>query len=216
MGPVAGRLADRVGPRPLMALGLVFVSISLFAQSFLAPDTPYGTLALAFALMGVGMGLVMSPMSTAAMNAVDQTKAGAASGVLSMSRMVGGTFGVAVTGALVTTLGRGRLTELLPGATSDQVDRLVDALATGGAGIPGRAGLAVQTAFLDAVNTSMKIGSVVALVGAVVAWLLIEKIPPRAQMPQTAEERLELDLVEAGDAGGAPQGEAALRQPARA
>lgn len=216
MGPVAGRLADRVGPRPLMALGLVFVSISLFAQSFLAPDTPYGTLALAFALMGVGMGLVMSPMSTAAMNAVDQTKAGAASGVLSMSRMVGGTFGVAVTGALVTTLGRGRLTELLPGSTSGQVDRLVDALATGGAGIPGKAGLAVQTAFLDAVNTSMKIGSVVALVGAVVAWLLIEKIPPRAQVPQTAEERLELDLVEAGDAGGAPQGEAALRQPARA
>ena len=51
----------------------------------------------------------MSPMSTAAMNAVDRTKAGAASGVLSMSRMVGGTFGVAVMGALVATIGRSKL-----------------------------------------------------------------------------------------------------------
>ena len=166
--------------------------------------------------MGMGMGLVMSPMSTAAMNAVDQTKAGAASGVLSMSRMVGGTFGVAVTGALVTTLGRSRLTELLPGTPDAQIDRLVDALATGGAGIGGAAGTAVQTAFLDAVNTSMKIGAAVALVGALVAWLLIEKIPPRDQVRMDLEERIELDLVEAGDAGGAPQGEAALRQPARA
>ena len=46
--------------------------------------------------MGIGMGFVMSPMSTAAMNAVDPTKAGVASGMLSMSRMVGGTLGVAV------------------------------------------------------------------------------------------------------------------------
>ena len=35
MGPIAGRLADRVGPRPLMSLGLLIVSVSLFWQSFL-------------------------------------------------------------------------------------------------------------------------------------------------------------------------------------
>ncbi len=46
------------------------------------------------------MALVMSPMSTAAMNAVDVTKSGLASGILSMWRMVGGTFGVAVLGAI--------------------------------------------------------------------------------------------------------------------
>ena len=119
----------------------------------------------------------MSPMSTAAMNAVDHTKAGVASGVLSMSRMVGGTFGVAVMGALITTLGRSHLQDSLPAASGNQIDRLVDALAGGGAGIPGAAGAAVQSAFLDAVNTALKIGSGFALVGAVVAWLLIDAIP---------------------------------------
>ena len=50
--------------------------------------------------MGIGMALVMSPMSTAAMNAVAAEKAGVASGILSMNRMVGGSLGVAVIGAV--------------------------------------------------------------------------------------------------------------------
>ncbi|MDX6666167.1 MAG: hypothetical protein QOG68_2373, partial [Solirubrobacteraceae bacterium] len=95
MGPIAGRLADRVGPKILMTIGLLCTAGSLFWQSFIQVHTSYGFLLGAFMLMGIGMGLVMSPMSTAAMNAVDRTKAGVASGVLSMSRMVGGTFGVA-------------------------------------------------------------------------------------------------------------------------
>ena len=78
---------------------------ALFIQSRITVHSGYGLLLPGFVLMGLGMGLVMSPMSTAAMNAVDRTKAGAASGVLSMSRMVGSTFGVAVMGALVATIG---------------------------------------------------------------------------------------------------------------
>jgi EmrB/QacA subfamily drug resistance transporter len=98
-GPIAGRLSDRIGPRPLMTLGLIVVSGALFIQSGITPHTGYGLLLPGFVLMGIGMGLVMSPMSTAAMNAVDRAKAGVASGTLSMSRMIGGTFGVAVMGA---------------------------------------------------------------------------------------------------------------------
>src|SRR3954466_10592697 len=114
VGPIAGRLADRIGPRPLMTGGLVAGSASLFWQGHLTPTTSFGFLVGAFVLMGLGMGLVMSPMSTAAMNSVDPAKAGVASGVLSMSRMVGGTFGVAAMGALVSGLGRSRIDDLLP------------------------------------------------------------------------------------------------------
>ncbi|MGH2919580.1 MAG: MFS transporter [Solirubrobacteraceae bacterium] len=101
VAPIAGRLSDRIGPRPLMTAGLTLVAISLFWQSFLTTDSGYGFLLPGFVTMGIGIALVMSPMSAAAMNAVDQTKAGVASGILSMNRMIGGTLGVAVLGAFI-------------------------------------------------------------------------------------------------------------------
>jgi EmrB/QacA subfamily drug resistance transporter len=101
ISPLAGRLVDRIGPRPLMTGGLVLVAISLFWQSHLKLGSGFAFLAPSFFFMGVGMGFIMTPMSTAAMNAVDRTKAGVASGILSMSRMVGGTLGVAVLAAFI-------------------------------------------------------------------------------------------------------------------
>ncbi len=101
MSPLVGRLVDRIGPRPLMTGGLVLVAISLFWESHLSVGSGFAFLAPGFVLMGVGMGLIMTPMSTAAMNAVDRTKAGVAGGILSMSRMVGGTLGVAVLAAFI-------------------------------------------------------------------------------------------------------------------
>jgi EmrB/QacA subfamily drug resistance transporter len=100
VAPLAGRLADRFGPRWLIAVGLVVVAASLYSFSDLAVDSSYLDLLPGFMLLGVGIAMTMSPMTSAAMNAVAVEKAGIASGVLSMFRMVGGTLGVAVTGAI--------------------------------------------------------------------------------------------------------------------
>ena len=133
MGPLAGRLTDRIGARIPMVLGLTTVALALFIQSRLTIHSGYGLLLPGFILMGLGMGLTMSPMSTAAMNSVDRTKAGVASGVLSMSRMVGGTFGVAVTGALLTAIGKSKIDEGLPHVSASARSSLANALGAGGA-----------------------------------------------------------------------------------
>jgi EmrB/QacA subfamily drug resistance transporter len=186
MGPLAGRLTDRVGPRSLMTAGLAIVGASLFWQSELSIDSGYGFLLPAFVLMGLGIGLVMSPMSTAAMNAVDPTKAGAASGTLSMSRMVGGTFGVAVLGALVAAIGRSKLDDLLPSLAAGQRQALADGLGQRlPDGAPGVA-RAAHEAFVSALGAGLKVGAIATIVGAVLAWALIAKRVP-ARAPVTGE-----------------------------
>jgi len=100
VAPVAGRLSDRFGARWLIAGGLVIVAASLYSFSGIAVDSSYLDLLPGFMLLGIGIAMTMSPMTSAAMNAVAVEKAGIASGVLSMFRMVGGSLGVAVTGAI--------------------------------------------------------------------------------------------------------------------
>jgi EmrB/QacA subfamily drug resistance transporter len=203
-GPIAGRLTDRIGPRPLMTLGLLLTAGSLFWQGHLAVDTPYGFLVGAFVLMGLGIGLVMSPMSAAAMNAVAPQKAGVASGILSMSRMVGGTFGVAAMGALIIGLGRSRLADALPAMPHEQSDRIAESLGAGGARLGGEVGDAAREAFVSALNSGLRLAAVFAVAGAALSWALIA--PGRA--PRPAEPAPE-------GAAAAPAGEP-VAEPSRA
>jgi MFS family permease len=196
-GPIAGRLADRVGPRPLMVAGLLIVAVSLAWQSRVEVDTTYGFLVGAFVLMGLGMGLVMSPMSMAAMNAVDRTKAGVASGTLSMFRMVGGTFGVAALGALVAAVGRHDLAQSLPNVPANARDTLVDALGSGAGvdGAPREVVSATQAAFVDALGTGLTISAIAIAIAAVAAWFLISPGTPAAAPQPPAEPAAEAELA---------------------
>jgi len=178
LSPICGRLADRVGSRPLLTFGLLCISGALFWQSRITTQSGYGFLLPAFVLMGVGMGFTMSPMSTAAMNAVDRTKAGVASGVLSMSRMVGGTFGVAVVGAIIAAVGQSKLDAKLPGLPAGTRSKLAEGIGQGGAGgashpLPPGVTQVLRDAFVSSLSTGLLIGSAVTLLGAVAAFALV-------------------------------------------
>jgi EmrB/QacA subfamily drug resistance transporter len=200
VAPLAGRLADRVGSRPLMTFGLLSVSVSLFWQSHLTVSSGYGTLLPGFILMGIGMGFVMSPMSLAAMNSVDQAKAGVASGILSMNRMVGGTFGVAVLGAMVSTLGRSQLDRLLPAVPAADRARLASGLGSGGVlhGVSAQIVDASQQAFVYALQYGLRLSSAVALLGALLAWVLVARRPARTSASELEHAQLQgADLKQA-------------------
>ena len=188
-GPVAGRLTDRIGPRWLITGGLLLVAASLAWQSRIDVDTTYGYLLPAFMAMGLGIGLVMSPMSTAAMNAVDRAKAGVASGTLSMSRMVGGTFGVAALGALIASVGSHDLERSLPNVTDAARERVVDGLGSGAglADAPAQVHAAANQAFVDALGAGLTVSAIAALVGALLAWALIHNRRPALPAAQEAE-----------------------------
>ena len=92
-----------------------------------------------------------------------------------MSRMVGGTFGVAVLGAMVSTLGRSKIDQLVPGAPSALRTRLADSLGSGGVlhGVPVQIVDASQHAFVYALQYGLRLGAAVAFIGAVLAWTLV-------------------------------------------
>ena len=124
---------------------MTLVATSLFLESRITDTSGYLTLLPAFIVGGVGMGMTMSPMTAAVMSSVDRTKAGAASGVLSMTRMIGGVFGVASLTAIFEHLSKGR----------------------------AAAGHAPADVFIYSLSHSLRYSAAVALVGALVAFAFI-------------------------------------------
>ncbi|NTW29472.1 MAG: MFS transporter [Coriobacteriia bacterium] len=112
--PMAGRLSDRIGSRWLMFAGMLTAAVSVFWLSFLSAGDGWQWLILPLVLAGVGMGLVMAPMTSAVMAVAPKGEEGAASGVLSTMRAIGGVFGVAVLGAVFSTAMASNMVKALP------------------------------------------------------------------------------------------------------
>jgi EmrB/QacA subfamily drug resistance transporter len=189
IAPIAGRLTDKIGPRIPMAVGLSLTAGALLWLTQIDPSTTYGGLFPSFILMGVGMALVMSPMSTAAMNAVADAKAGIASGILSMNRMIGGTLGVAVIGAVFQAAARSDLDSSLAGSglTAGQRSDIAHALGGGGSAVPSgvshaqaaEIASASRDAFINAFASSMWVATGVVAAGVLVVLLLIRPVGKR-------------------------------------
>ncbi len=102
IAPLGGRIADRVGSRWLMTSGMLLLTLHLLLFTRLGQSASYLTELLpAFIVGGVGIALVMTPASAAAMKAVSVDKAGVGSAVLNAFRQVGGSVGIALMGAIV-------------------------------------------------------------------------------------------------------------------
>ncbi|CAH1687790.1 MFS transporter [Hyphomicrobiales bacterium] len=97
-----GWLAGRFGIPRLMLLGYALISLAMLAMSTFTPTTPYGTIAVLFALLGCGMGLAVPSTGTAVMTAAPRERTGAASSTMNALRQSGMTLGIALLGSLMS------------------------------------------------------------------------------------------------------------------
>ncbi len=89
IGPLSGRLSDRIGSRLLAPIGLLISAIGLFGLTTINQFTPFWVLTIFMALMGGGSGFFVSPNTNAIMSSVEPHTRGAASGILSMLNNTG-------------------------------------------------------------------------------------------------------------------------------
>jgi sugar phosphate permease len=93
-----GGLADRFGPRPFLVVGPVLVGLCGVGLALNLSNYWIGVL-VPVLLFSVGMAIVVSPLTTAVMNSVPDTRSGAASGVNNAASRIAGVLAIAVFGA---------------------------------------------------------------------------------------------------------------------
>jgi EmrB/QacA subfamily drug resistance transporter len=141
LAPQIGRMVDRVGSRWLTGSGMLLLAVSLVLFSRLGTGSTYWDILPGLVVMGVGMALTMTPTTAAAMGSVPRDQAGVGSAVLNSMRQVGGSLGIAVTGAIVAHV---TSTSLAAGDTQ-------------------------AVAFVHGFQRGLEVAAAIALVGAVVA-----------------------------------------------
>ncbi len=95
-GPLAGRATDRIGPRPMVIVGVLFFGAALFSSSYLTGEMPYPQIAWRLVLAGIGAGLIFAPLTSAVMGTLEGRRVGVGAGVFNTARQVGFTLGLAI------------------------------------------------------------------------------------------------------------------------
>ncbi len=94
--PYSGSWSDRHGPRNICLLGLVLLAVSMLLFSVLNLHGQLWLALTAMSVRGLGMGLLVTPLNTAVVNAVSKEQVTMASALNSLVQQVGGSAGIAV------------------------------------------------------------------------------------------------------------------------
>lgn len=100
--PLIGLFVARVDPRKLIGSGLVIGGVSLFWLGDLNTNAGYWDIFWPQFIQGISLGLIFVPLSTITMDAIPVDKMGNATSLFSLTRNVGASIGIAVTGTWLT------------------------------------------------------------------------------------------------------------------
>lgn len=152
---LVGQLVSRTGRyKWFPVIGTAVMTAALGALSKIAPETPQLSTAMLMLLLGVGLGLVMQVLVIAVQNSAAYSDLGVVTSGAMLFRLVGGSIGTAVLGAVLAS----RL-----GGVGELANGSVQALAAHG------------TAFTYALDRVFLVAMFVAAAGVALAWLIPER-----------------------------------------
>jgi EmrB/QacA subfamily drug resistance transporter len=100
---IGGRVVDRFGARVVVIPGLVLLAFATWQLSYLTLSTPYGWLQVLFVFRGLGLGLIIQPLSVAAVSDIHPRQFAQSSTLYTVVRFVSTSLGIAVLATLVQT-----------------------------------------------------------------------------------------------------------------
>ncbi len=172
-----GGLAARIGPRLPMSAGILLTGAGLGLLAFLQPGDSYFLHVLPGVIVfGLGLALTVPPLTNTAVSAVPDSQAGVASGVNDEAARVLALLGVAVTGLVFATIFRMSLEKANPALDAARA-RVVQLARDQPSGA-----LEIDAAALTTASVPMGAGVLIALVGALVAFVGIHN-PTTADQP---------------------------------
>jgi EmrB/QacA subfamily drug resistance transporter len=100
---VAGRLYERLGPKLIVTLGAVLLGAGMILLSAISATTTYDHLIFGMVVLGIGVGLFYSSVTTAAITALDPSESSLAGALVYMFQIAGGSIGVGFNTAIVVS-----------------------------------------------------------------------------------------------------------------
>jgi EmrB/QacA subfamily drug resistance transporter len=204
--PLGGPISERLGPRIPIVAGLVLSAIGGYLFTRVDANSGYNELWPGMLVLGAGVGLCLTPLNTAAMNAIRRAEHGAAAGILVTMSGLGATFGIAISGAVFQSVKDSKSDHLLGNVglhLSEATERRLEGLLAGAKDamtelqkFPGRMAditHAIRQGFTDGLGSVMWLSVGVTLVGVVIVALIMQRTAP-------IPDEEEVDVVEAEEA----------------
>jgi MFS family permease len=202
---LSGQLISRTGRYKIFpVVGTAVMTAGLFLLSRLTPDTTNATASLLMLVLGIGLGMVMQVLVIAVQNDTDYKDLGVATSGATLFRLIGGSLGTAILGAIFASQLSANLSQLLPpgsGATGAGRNMSVQALLQ----LPSSTRAAYAAAFTASLDTVFLVAAIICGIGFVVTWFLPER-PLRATVAASARDAGN----EAGEAFARPSDEDAV------
>src|SRR3984957_11637524 len=98
---VAARVSERIGAPVTIAGGAALSALGCLALLGIGPGTGYWAIGAQLTIIGVGLGLLVPPLTSTLLGSVEKSRSGIAAGVLNATRQTGSVLGVALFGSLV-------------------------------------------------------------------------------------------------------------------
>jgi EmrB/QacA subfamily drug resistance transporter len=137
---IGGRILDTRGARPSVVLGCLVAAVGFALWARELPDLSFDSQWPWIVLAGAGVGLVLGPANTDAINRAPRTSYGEATGITQTVRNFGASLGLAVLGTILILENKSNIESSLGGlgVPKERADQVADAITHGGGGDAGR------------------------------------------------------------------------------